>query len=681
MLRNSLPPLFGLVLACAVSADEPAGQEPIDFARDVQPILAARCVTCHGDELQEGQLRLDGRAAALQGGVSGQLVQPGHPEQSLLYRRLQGLDDLDRMPLDEEPLGAQELAVIRRWIAEGATWPAGVGSDAEAAAPHWAYQPPHRHPLPHVQRTDWPRNALDYFVLAEMEKRGLTPAEPADPAVLLRRVYLDLIGVPPSVEEVDAFLSDDDPLAYERVVDRLLASPQYGPHWARPWLDAARYADSNGYQADQYRSVWPFSDWIVQALNQDMPFDQFTIWQLAGDLLPEATVEQKIASGFHRLTTCNVEAGVDPEENRVEQLLDRVNTTATVWLGTTLECAQCHNHKYDPFTQRDYYRLFAFFNNTPLEVEGDGVTYDFVGPKMQLPLPDDQHTRLAEVRAQLAEITRQLEARTQELTDTQARWADEARLLLEESAGAPPARPKLPPAILAILKKESAQRSKKEQNQLREHFLSSDDQVVALRKQKTHLESQAAALAPETTLVMVELPEPRETRMFMRGNFLTPGQAVEPGTPRVLHALPGDAPANRLGLAHGTRHRQSLVGPDFWSRPGFDARRFRPPGRAADASTGARLAGAGVSRSRLVQQAYPPVDRKLIDVPAVVASESGNAGTRSGESLAGPLPPDSPVGGSTAGQRPGGQRRTVRQSGRAANLSASARRHLAARGT
>jgi hypothetical protein len=542
-----------LPLLCAVSAvcaQEPlaVARERIDFARDVQPLLMARCAQCHGPDTQEAQLRVDGRAAIFAGGVSGPTIKSGEPDQSLLYRRLLGLDDLDRMPLDEEPLSDQELQVVRRWIEQGAVWPEGVGAEVPIAERHWAYAAPQRAALPAVQHAQWPRNAIDYFVLAQMEQQQLAPAPQADRAALLRRVYLDLIGLPPSVAEVDAFVNDADPRAYERVVDRLLASPQYGVRWARPWLDAARYADSNGYQADQFRSVWPYRDWVIQALNQDMPFDQFTIWQIAGDLLPEATLAQKIASGFHRLTTCNVEAGVDPEENRVEQVLDRVNTTATVWLGTTLECAQCHNHKYDPFTQLDYYRFFAYFNNTPLEVEGDGVTYDFVGPKMPLPLPQDQSQRRAQAEQELADVRQQLEALTEQLAASQSAWEQSLRERLaadEGSAG----DSGIPPAIATILKKQAEKRNKKETEQLRNHRLGQDERTAPLRKRQADLEKQLQNLAPETTLVMVEMSERRTTHVFQRGDFLSPGRPVTPGTPRVLHRLPQGAAANRLSLA------------------------------------------------------------------------------------------------------------------------------------
>jgi hypothetical protein len=248
---------------------------------------------------------------------------------------------------------------------------------------HWAYVAPVRPPVP----AGAPRHAIDAFILARLKKEGLAPSPEAERAILLRRVTLDLTGLPPTIDEVDAFLADMRPEAYERVVDRLLASPHFGERWGRPWLDLARYADSHGYQRDDLRNIWPFRDWVIAALNADMPFDQFTIEQLAGDLLPKATESQRVATGFHRCCMTNVEAGSDPDETRVLQVFDRVNTTATVWLGTTLECCQCHDHKYDPFTQKDYYRFFAFFNNTALEADRAKAdvpgSIKFLGPRMK----------------------------------------------------------------------------------------------------------------------------------------------------------------------------------------------------------------------------------------------------------------------------------------------------------
>jgi hypothetical protein len=361
--------------------------EKPDFAKEVFPLLMDKCGSCHSADNVEANLRLDSKFLAFQGGTSGKAVLPGKAESSLLLRRIKGLDDQEQMPLDDEPLSAAEIAIIKSWIDSGASWPDDVGSSDTALETHWAFEPPVRPALPTVKQTDWPKNEIDFFILNRLEKAGLTPSTEASKGKLLRRLSFDLTGLPPTPEDFAEFINDTRPGAYERAVDRLLASPHYGERWARPWLDLARYADSNGYQADQYRSVWPYRDWVIHALNADMPFDQFTIEQIAGDLLPGATIKQKVASGLHRLTTCNVEAGVDPEENRSNQVIDRVNTTATIWLGVTLECAQCHNHKYDPFTQRDYYSLYAYFNNTPLEVEGNGVQYNFVGPKMDLP-PD-----------------------------------------------------------------------------------------------------------------------------------------------------------------------------------------------------------------------------------------------------------------------------------------------------
>lgn len=393
----------------------------IDFARDIEPIFAAKCYSCHGSDEQEGQLRLDARSIVLKGGVSGSLFEIGKGKDSLLYKFIAGVGDVERMPLDDEPLSDAEIAKIVRWIDEGADWPDGIGAEIEIET-HWAYLPPAASKLPSVSNPDWTKSPIDAFVLKQLDAKTLMPSPQSEEARLLRRVYLDLIGLPPLADEVDAFIASTRPDKYEQVVERLLASPQYGARWARPWLDAARYADSNGYQADQYREVWPYRDWVIDAMNADMPFDQFTLEQLAGDLLPEATIAQKIATGFSRLTTCNVEAGVDPEENRVNQIIDRVNTTGTVWLGSSIECAQCHNHKYDPFTQRDYYQLFAYFNNTPLEVNGDGVTYEFIGPKMDLPLSESQRDERERLEDQIATLSEQLEPLVAERLKGKSQW-------------------------------------------------------------------------------------------------------------------------------------------------------------------------------------------------------------------------------------------------------------------
>lgn len=419
--RRLLRLLFvaGILVSLAVPA---AFAAEIDFTRDIAPLFSGRCVQCHGESRREGGLRLTGRGDLLLLNDSGlAAVSPGQSQASELIRRVTAAEDSgERMPPEGAPLTPQQIDLLRRWVDAGAKWP-----DGAPAPRHWAYVKPVRPALPADADSEWCRHPIDRFVLARMQAAQLEPAAPAEPARLIRRLYLDLIGLPPSVEDVDAFLADPSAAHYARIVDRLLDSPRYGEKWARQWLDLARYADSNGYQADQFREIWAYRDWVIAAMNADMPFDQFTIEQFAGDLLPEATLDQRIATGFHRCTTCNVEAGVDPEENRVNQIIDRVNTTGTVWLGTTLECAQCHNHKYDPFTQQDYYQLFAFFNNTPLEVDQPsrgGVQYEVSGPKLALPLNTEQDRQRAELQGRRNELQQRAEARRQTVLAALPEW-------------------------------------------------------------------------------------------------------------------------------------------------------------------------------------------------------------------------------------------------------------------
>ncbi|MDA7916224.1 PSD1 and planctomycete cytochrome C domain-containing protein [Verrucomicrobia bacterium] len=384
------------VICAAFSVMSMCGAANVDFEKEIKPILSKNCFNCHGEEKRKGGLRLSNKRDAFLPGESGEsVIIPRHPESSLLMRMVTSKDEDERMPPKGEGLAAPEMELLRTWIQEGAKWPDG---DFEK---HWSYVKPEKKGVPTVKEKGWPVNEIDYFVLSQLESRGWNPSNEAEKARLIRRASLALTGLPPSIAEVDVFVSDNSADAYEKVVDRLLASRDYGQRWARPWLDLARYADSNGFQADQLRDSWAYRDWVINALNSDMPFDQFTVEQLAGDLLPNATVDQKIATGFHRTVICNVEAGVHPEENRVNQVIDRVNTTGLVFLGSTLECAQCHNHKYDPFSMKDYYQLFSYFNNTPLEVkQTGGVNYDFIGPKMMLPLEGADREKLSGLQAQ-----------------------------------------------------------------------------------------------------------------------------------------------------------------------------------------------------------------------------------------------------------------------------------------
>lgn len=374
-----------------------------DFNREVRPILAKHCLKCHGpdDGKREAGLRLDVREAALRAADSGKLpIVPGQPQRSELIRRIQAKDEDVRMPPPhtKDSLTATEQETLRQWIAAGAEYQS-----------HWAFQQVVRPPLPTVKNTQWPRNPLDTFILARLEKEGLAPSPEADRYTLVRRVYLDLIGLPPTPAEADAFVRDAAPDAYERLVDRLLASPHYGERWARRWLDLVRYADTNGYEKDRPRSIWPYRDWLIAALNADVPFAQFTIEQFAGDMLPAATQAQHVATGMHRNTMLNEEGGIDPQEFRFYSLTDRVATTGAVWLGLTLGCAQCHTHKFDPLPHREYYQLMALLNNA------DEPEMDVIVPEIQ--------TRRREIEQQIATLEAGLADRiTPELTQEFDAW-------------------------------------------------------------------------------------------------------------------------------------------------------------------------------------------------------------------------------------------------------------------
>jgi hypothetical protein len=333
--------------------------QQVDFARDVQPILLRSCSGCHGSGQQSGRLRLDSKESVFHGGASKGVVKPGDAENSPLYRRIAGMGSQPRMPMDGE-LPAQEIALLKRWIDQGAPWP-DARSNAEAAPiPHWAFFPPVRPTLPAVKNKSWVRNPIDRFVLANLESEGLQPSPEADAVTLLRRASLDVVGLPPTVKEVDAFRGKD----YSKQIDRLLASPHYGERWGRAWLDAARYADSDGFEKDKPREVWFYRDWVVNALNRDMGYDQFIVDQIAGDLLPNATQDQRVATGFLRNSMINEEGGIDPEQFRMEAMFDRVDAIGKSILGLTIQCAQCHNHKFDPIKQSEYYEILAFLNNS-----------------------------------------------------------------------------------------------------------------------------------------------------------------------------------------------------------------------------------------------------------------------------------------------------------------------------
>jgi hypothetical protein len=391
------------------------------FATQVRPILASRCYRCHGPNVQQNGLRLDSLTSILAGSDSGKIVNPGHADKSRLVRRLEA-QERPQMPYGGPPLSREQIALIRQWIDSGAQGPDSTSLVAQdKPLIHWAYRKPVRPELPAVKNASWSRNPIDRFILAALEQEGLAPSPEADRTALLRRACLDLIGLPPSPQEVDEFVADQRPDAYERVVDRLLASPRYGERWARPWLDLARFADTNGYEKDGRRTAWAYRDWVIRALDQDMSFKQFTIEQIAGDMLPRPAQDQVVATGFHRNTMLNQEGGVDPEEYYWYSLVDRANTTASVWLGSTLGCAQCHNHKFDPFTQKDYYRFLAFFGNSHYDVSGDPNERFAKEPQLELPTSEQAATSKS-LRAEIAKVREVLATNTPELAQAQSSW-------------------------------------------------------------------------------------------------------------------------------------------------------------------------------------------------------------------------------------------------------------------
>ena len=398
LAHSSLRPLVAFFCTLATSSGA-NGREAIDFQRDIRPLLQKHCYECHDEKKQKGGLRLDRKADLTKGGDSGELpLAPGKDGVAPLIQRVLSDDDDEKMPPKGERLTPEEIAVLKAWIAQGAAMP---DDSSTTEAKHWAYQKPVQAPLPAVNGATRPRHGLDHFILARLEKEALLPSPEAPRAVLLRRVSLDLTGLPPTLAEVDSFLADTSADAYEKAVDRLLASPAFGERWARPWLDAARYADTQGYEKDNRRSMWPWRDWVIKALNADLPFDQFTVEQIAGDMLPHATQDQRVATGFHRNTMTNTEGGTDNEEFRYEALIDRVNTTFGVWMGTTFACAQCHNHKYDPLATKEYFQVMAFLNST------EDADSDDERPTMKVVTPAHE-AQLASLRGEVAAAEKSL---------------------------------------------------------------------------------------------------------------------------------------------------------------------------------------------------------------------------------------------------------------------------------
>ena len=511
-----------------------AGGSAVDFNRDIRPIFNKKCVACHGGVRQLGELSLLFREDALKPAKSGKLpIVPGDPDASELVRRITHPDPHDRMPKGRTPLSADEILAITRWIKQGAPW-----------EPHWAYVKPVAAPLPTVSAPSWPRSGLDQFVLARLDREGLKPSAEAGCPALARRVSLDLIGLPPRPEWIDQLCARTDPNGYPQFVDELLASPRFGERWATMWLDLARYADSQGYEKDPARAIWRYRDWVIQAFNRDMPFDRFTVEQLAGDLLPNPTDDQRLATAFHRNTMTNDEGGTDDEEHRVAAVIDRVNTTFVVWQGTSMGCAQCHGHPYDPFRHQDYYRAFAFFNNT---ADWDQTNDRPVQPTFPAGKEGEGQALYAVIRG--------LKARAESVTATVA--VQGARRQWETQLMVPAVAGKLKDTwqneVLRVARTAEPERDG-EQKMMMDWIYSevSDDPALALiRKQRDKTWERLNKLQPTLTPVMEELPPEhrRKTHVFERGNFLVHGAEVEPGVPASIGPHLTALEPNRLGLA------------------------------------------------------------------------------------------------------------------------------------
>jgi mono/diheme cytochrome c family protein len=412
-----------LALASAYAADAPKTDPPVNFAREILPLLSENCFTCHGpdEKARKGKLRLDTQDGAFR--KNDPVIIAGKSKESEVVKRVSSKDPEEMMPppKSKKTLTAKQIELLSRWIDQGAPW-----------GKHWAFEAPVRPEPPAVANKAWAKNPIDQFVLARLEKEGLKPSPEAAKETLIRRVTLDLTGLPPTPAEVDAFLADNAPDAYEKLVDRMLASPRYGERMAWDWLDAARYADTNGYQGDGERTMWPWRDWVVKSFNDNKHYDTFTIEQLAGDLLPNATLEQKIATGFNRNHMINGEGGRIGAENRVDYVMDQTETTSTIWLGVTMTCCRCHDHKYDPFLQKDYYSLFAFFNNSP--VSGDGGSGK-TAPVVDFTSPAEE-AKMAEMKAKEDAANKEYDALEKTIKEAQPEW--EKSILGAQSDGKAP---------------------------------------------------------------------------------------------------------------------------------------------------------------------------------------------------------------------------------------------------
>lgn len=523
--------------AVQVKTPSDSTKKPV-FNRDVLPILAGKCFKCHGPDAasREADLRLDVRADALEYGA----ITPGQPSESTLIERIvSGNPDL-RMPPKGNALTPDEIATLKTWITDGAPY-----------EKHWAYIKPGRPKRPPVRDTEWVQNAIDDFVLARLEESRIKPSPRAEPAVLLRRLYLDLVGLPPTIEEVETFEADPSPARYGEYVDRLLKSQHFGEKWAQSWLDLAHYADSNGYQHDDLRHIWPYRDWVVAALNDGMPFDQFTLEQLAGDLLPSPSRDQLVATGFLRNPATNLSGGAKFPEVRAQIMHDRVSTVGLVWLGMTLECAQCHSHKFDPVSQREYYKLYAYFNNAKPEValyKGSNARKTLAGRYIEVFQSDLDVQRAKEIREEIVVEEELLKTAKAVASSEQAKW--EARFLKENRGK------KIPWDRFLVrdrngdkfLKTPLVERTAFQKRKVKALLFYDHPTTGPHVRRLWNLRDELDRVAPRT-MVMQDSDTPPPSHIFVRGDYTNLGEAVTQGVPAMLHSLPENSPPNRLGLA------------------------------------------------------------------------------------------------------------------------------------
>lgn len=537
----------------------------VEFRRDVEPLFRDRCYVCHGPQQQMNGLRLDRRDDALRGGNSGPLIQVGNSEASELILRVTREAGRLPMPPVGKPLTADQIAMLRSWIDQGASWPKEERTAATEQKPkgdrstHWALQPVSRPDVPLVRSSKRVLNPIDAFILSRLENKGVQPSPEADRRTIIRRLSLDLIGLPPTPDEVEEFLADERLDAYEQRVNDLLESPHFGEKWARNWLDQAHYADSDGYDRDLPRPhAWRWRHWVIEALNRDMPFDRFTVEQIAGDLLPNATPNQKTATGFFRNTLSNRESGAKLEKFRFEKIVDRTNTLGTVWLGLTVGCAQCHDHKYDPISQKDYYQLFAFFN-TAEELNIEAPLPGELGPYLKN-RDEYYHKRQALLEQYcVGEIQSRWERRLLAAYEKPGKWTD-WDVIYENFE-------KKVDHGLRMLRIPPMERNRYQKRVITDHLINWYHVVIGKElyadsvfpELKEKLKRLRAAF-PNVSMAQTirQSPDLRTSHIHPAGNYRSKGVKVSPGVPKVLHPFsPEGSVASRLDLAHWLVSREN----------------------------------------------------------------------------------------------------------------------------